>query len=303
MINRLKGLVINTLGTILIVALTAGGIYWIENNKLPKLATLVGGTEQIKQYTTTLAQNITKKKTPTPIPTVTPEYTIILPSETPTPTIYMSPTPSPTVTPDPYKYRQYTTSLIFYLPDLKIPFPKVITSIQDKDIIKMACDPVFQGGFYGPYNDAFYLDEYEKNISYLFRPSERYHLMKTALAATGEKIIHTAQFCRIEGEENIVMYGVDGSKSSNLLHVGIIKDDVMSPLVTIHNSTDDVYFSCEDPLLLTKEKVLYIACSKADGNVVNGKTTYLVYSVDLKNISSKLEYECHYDRADITCNP
>ena len=159
MINRLKGLVINTLGTILIVALTAGGIYWIENNKLPKLATLVGGTEQIKQYTTTLAQNITKKKTPTPIPTVTPEYTIILPSETPTPTIYMSPTPSPTVTPDPYKYRQYTTSLIFYLPDLKIPFPKVITSIQDKDIIKMACDPVFQGGFYGPYNDAFYLDE------------------------------------------------------------------------------------------------------------------------------------------------
>ena len=92
MINRLKGLVINTLGTILIVALTAGGIYWIENNKLPKLATLVGGTEQIKQYTTTLAQNITKKKTPTPTPT-------IVPSDTPMPTITNTTTPSPYLTP------------------------------------------------------------------------------------------------------------------------------------------------------------------------------------------------------------
>lgn len=299
MYNQIKRVLFNILGTVIIVAATIGGIYVMETNKLPNLQSFIAGTEQ---YANTLAKNITQKKTPTPSPTVTPEYTIILPSETPTPTPYVIPPATPTVTPDPYTYRQYTSSLISYLPDLKIPFPKVITSIQDKDVTKLACDPFFQSGFYGPYNDAFYLDEYQKDKTYYFQPSERYHLMKIALTATGEKVIHTVTFCKTVDQMNIVMYGVDGSGTNNVIHIATIKDDVMTPVVTIHNSTDDAYFSCIHPLLLTKEKVFYISCSKASGNVREA-SSYFVYSIDLKNIESKLEYECHEDHGKYVCNP
>ncbi len=92
MYNQIKRVLFNIFGTVIIVAATIGGIYVMETNKLPNLQSFIAGTEQVKQYANTLAQNITKKKTPTPSPTVTP-------SDTPIPTITNTPTPSPYLTP------------------------------------------------------------------------------------------------------------------------------------------------------------------------------------------------------------
>lgn len=92
MYNQIKRVLFNILGTVIIVAATIGGIYVMENNKLPNLQSFIAGTQQVKQYANTLAKNITQKKTPTPSPTV-------VPSDTPIPTITNTPTPSPYLTP------------------------------------------------------------------------------------------------------------------------------------------------------------------------------------------------------------
>lgn len=194
------------------------------------------------------------------------------------------PSPTPLTTSYEFAYeihlRQFDPTTPFAL---NVPYPNEIKALGDEDLLGLGCSPRYfswTGTGHG-YTDP--ITQEEKKISDLLMQD----FLASAELLNPGKNITSISYCTVENENPIVIYQVGGCGGGcvGIPNISFGTSDGSLALITTipTDGSDGAYYSC-DPLLLTKQQILYLAC--------RGEGTDIIRKVDLTNSSVEIVLSC-----------